>query len=845
MSRWKFCLIITLALGLGAVGCGGGAASTITISVSPTTASVIAGGPPQTFTPFVSGSTDQTATWTVTCPTGVIAPACGTIDSNGVYTAPLTVPTVTTNGTTTITPTATITATAHADTTKTATATVTIISGISISISPTTATVGTGEHFDKFAAIVNNPGCSQTADPKCLAVTWSVPTATGNTNGTIVDAGIDTNFVDHSVYTAPTAAPNPSTVTITATSAKDPAVTATATVTIVTAATPTLTSVSPNTVGLGSLFQDIYITGTNFISTNDVFANGTLINGLGPDSLPAVSVVSPSVIRARIPDTLLAAVPTSGGLAITVSRQGGSPQVCSPTLSLCRIVVAGVRPAIIGPSPDSIQQSNSGGALDFGINGGFFGTTGTTAVSATYDGKPRPVQVNNARQMTITIGGTGVNASDLSIPGLHPVAVISDADATKFAVTNVAVQPNYGGGSTISNPTTVGLALGSSPSDVAINPATGLAVVANTGTNSVSFIDLKANTPVLGTTICTGSIGQATSSCAASAPTSVAVDYVRNKALVVNSASQTVAVVDLGTPPSTPSVTSVTPLFSNPPSDAATHPPVSIGINPVSGRALVTIQNRPYGLLLDVTQTPPVVLGPVSISTGANSRVTVDPHLNWAISTPGGIGSIGIVDLNRQNQNTITNISRTTQVVTVTVQSSPPLAVQLNDTVFIQGVLDSNGTPDPTFDGFYTVSGLGPGNGQFSYTQTSGTLPDVGSHATSGTVNYSAPVATLALTNTVQGLGLNPETQQAVMVDPSPNGASNGVVSFFSLLDQTVSSLVLRTGDPTIGPAETGSVAAAFNPLTNIAVTVNPSNSTLSVIDPSALKRLTSPFPTG
>jgi DNA-binding beta-propeller fold protein YncE len=849
MMRWKFFSLLSLALGLTAVGCGNkAAATTVAVAISPSTASVIT-NTTQTFTAFVNGTTDQVVTWTVTCPTGVAATACGAIDTNGVYTAPATIPTVTTNGTTTITPTATITATAHADSTKTATATVTIISGISILISPTTATVGTGEHFDKFAAIVNNPGCSQTADPKCLAVIWSVPTATGNTNGTIVDTGIDTNFVDHSVYTAPTTAPSPSTVTITATSAKDPAVTATATVTIVTAATPTLTSVSPNTVGLGSLFQDIYITGTNFISTNDVFANGTLIKGLGPDSLPAVSVVSSSVIRARIPDTLLAAVPTSGVLAITVSRQGGSPQDCSPTLSLCRIVVAGVRPAIIGPSPDSIQQSTSGGALDFGINGGFFGTNGTTAVSATYDGKPRPVQVDNARQMTITIGGTGssgANVSDLSIPGLHPVAVISDADATKFAVTNIAVQPNYQGGSTISNQTPpLALTPGSSPSDVAINPATGWAVVANTGKDSVSFIDLKPNTPVLGTTICTASIGAATSSCAASAPKSVAVDYVRNKALVLNTASQTIAVVDLGTPPSTPSVTSVTPLFSNPPSDAATHPPVSIGVNPVSGRALVTLQNRPYGMLLDVTQTPPVVLGPVSISTGANSRITVDPHLNWAISTPGGIGSIGIVDLNRQNQNTIANISRTSQVVTVTVQSSPSLAVQLNDTVFIQGVLDSKGTPDPTFDGFYTVTALGPGNGQFGYAQTTGTLPDVASHATSGTVNYSAPVATLALTNTVQGIGLNPETQQAVMVDPSPNGASNGVVSFFSLLDQSVSSFVLRTGDPTKGPAETGSVAAAFNPLTNTAVTVNPSNNSLSVIDPSALKRLAGPFPTG
>src|SRR5205807_134956 len=100
-----------------------------------------------------------------------------TIDTNGVYTAPKVVPTVTTNGTPVITPTATVTATSHAASTKTASATVTIVSGISISINPTTATVGTLETFN-FDATVSNPGCNKSADPQCLAVTWSVPTAT-------------------------------------------------------------------------------------------------------------------------------------------------------------------------------------------------------------------------------------------------------------------------------------------------------------------------------------------------------------------------------------------------------------------------------------------------------------------------------------------------------------------------------------------------------------------------------------------------------------------------------------------------------------------------------------------
>jgi DNA-binding beta-propeller fold protein YncE len=842
MRGWKFWSILILWLEFGVLGCGGGGGSSqISLTISPPTASVIT-NTTQTFTPFVTGTTDMVVTWTVTCPTGVTAPACGAIDTNGVYTAPKVIPTVTTNGTTVITPTATITGTAHADSTKTASATVTIVSGITISINPTTATVGTLETFN-FDATVSNPGCNQSADPQCLAVTWSVPTATGNTNGTITDNGI-ANGLDSAIYTAPKAAPNPSAVTITATSVKDPSVTATASVTVVTAAPPTLTSVSPNGAALGSLFQDVYITGTNFISTNKVYVNNTQINGVTPiDSLPNVSIVSSSLIRVRIPDTLLATPPPSGILQVTVSQQTGPQQNCSPIAAQCQVVVSAVRPVIVGPSPNNIQQC-SPCSLSFGINGGFFGTAGNPTVSATFRGVSNlPINVTNARQMSVTLGGGGTNANNFLVPGLYPVAVQSKADSTIFDVTNIAVQPNYAGGASIATSTisnlvpAVILPVGSSPSDVAINPATGLAIIANTGTDSVSFIDLTASSPVLGATICTAAVG-AVAPCPSSGPNSVAVDYARNIALVVNTVSQSIAVIDL----SKMAVASVT----QPLQDI----PVAVGINPISGRALVTIKNKPYGLLLDLTMTPPAILGPVSISTGANSRVAVDPQLNWAIATPGGIGSIGIVDLNRQSVNTITSLSRTTtnninSQVTVTVQPSTaaapqePLTVQLNETVLIQGV-----TADPSFNGFYTVTGLGPANGQFVYTQTAALLPDKTITNAMGTVNYAAPVATLALTPTLQGIGINPETHQAVMVDPSPNGASTGVVSFFSLLDQSVSSLTLRTvNGTTTGPVETGNVAGAFNPLANVAVIVNPRFNYLSVIDPSTPTRLNNTVP--
>ena len=122
--------------------------------------------------------------------------------------------------------------------------------------------------------------------------------------------------------------------------------------------------------------------------------------------------------------------------------------------------------------------------------------------------------------------------------------------------------------------------------------------------------------------------------------------------------------------------------------------------------------------------------GIVSISTGPNTRVAVEPHLNWALATPGTLGSLGIVDLNQQSSNAITAISRTnngigTNVVTVSVQStasSPPLSVQVGDAVQIQNIQFPVGHQIPRiaalapgFNGFYAVSSVGPGPNQFSY----------------------------------------------------------------------------------------------------------------------------------
>jgi DNA-binding beta-propeller fold protein YncE len=843
MRWWKFSTILTLAAALGALGCGGSSSTGVSITISPTTASVITNRT-QPFTGTVTGNSNTSVTWTVACATGVTANTCGSIDANGLYTAPATIPTVTSSGTTTIAPTVTITATSQADKTKAAAATLTIVTGISIAITPTTATVGTGEFF-LFAATVNNPGCNLTSNPTSLTGVGTIGSTTG-------------------VYTAPATVPSPSTVIITATSVADTSVTATASVTVETATTPTVTSVSPNATALGGLFQDIYITGTNFISTENVYVNGV------PLASTFVTNISTSVIRARIPDFLLAVPPPSNQFVIGVSEQSGPIQTCSDA-SLCDVTVAAARPGVVGPSPESIPQGTAG-VLSFNVDGGFFGTANAPAVTATYNGQLRAIQlpasqtINSTRQLQVTIGGSS-NSNDFTVPGLYPVDVKSATDSTKFAAANLAVQTNYNNTSTLIAPTIVnqipvGSIAASAPSDVAINPATGLAVVANKGSNDISLIDLSSITraqlaggsvPTVLANICTAAVGAvptgAPPACPPSGPVSVSVDYVRNIALVVNATSKTIAVVDLNTM----AVTSVVPV---PPSGVGTtDTPGAIGINPITGRALVAMQGKNYGALMDLTQNPPVFSGIVSISTGVNTRVAVEPNLNWALATPGSLGSLGIVDLNQQSSNAITAISRTnngtTNVVTVTVAStpsSPPLSVQVNDAVQIQNVAFPAGTDPsiamqaPSFNGFYAVSSVGPASNQFSYTQTGGVLPNVATQtipqAAVGSVNYAQPVATVGVPISVQGISIDPETQQAVLFDPT----STGLVSFFSLIDQSVSSLALVKNNA----ADVGTSAGAYSPLTNTVAAVNFSNNTLSMIDPTAPRRLNDgqPYPT-
>lgn len=669
MKRWLSFGAVLALLGLMVGGCGSSTPSSSAPSVTLNTTSIdVAVGGSFQFAAVVVNTTNETVTWQVNGITGG-NPNLGTIDTTGLYIAPPVVPT----------PNAvTITAVSQADTSATATATVTIESGIHIAVTPTSAFIGTGETFPFSATVTGTTN---------LAVTWQVNGEVGgdSTNGTISTNG---------VYKAPVTAPPNVTITVTAVSQADTSQTASSTVTLETASDPTVTSISPTHAGQGSLFVDAYIIGTNFLSTSVALVNGNPVT---------TTFLTSDSIRANVPATLMSA--SSNVLSFQVERQGGNPIGCT-TASLCQLMIDSVRPAVVATFPDSdsvaaasgsltsviphnqltgsgykvtdvltitggggagatvtVNAVNATGAItqvsilsvgtgysstagvtasggsgtgalfditastaasiEFTVDGGYFGTSASSpAVVATFDGHPEATLNVNPRQLDVTIP-----TSDLAQAGLHPVAIANPSVTAPAgapqneAITNFAVQTIPANASVIA--ASVSQPGVSNPVAIGINTVTGVAVVVNHGSNNVTLLDLSQPVPTpIGNPIAVGN-----------GPTGVAVDNVRNIAIVTNTSDNTLSVINLATQ-------SVTATISSNVQPA----PIAIGINPQTGIGIVAYKSTGIGTFIDVTQNPPVVSGAVTMPTGINPHIVVEPRLNWGIVTPGGSGVVSIID---------------------------------------------------------------------------------------------------------------------------------------------------------------------------------------------------------
>lgn len=170
--------------------------ASVSVSLSPQNAQVVTGSQLQ-FTATVSGTTDDVVIWSATG-SGCSGVSCGTISSNGLYTAPPSAPAP---------PSVIVTVTSLADVTATASSTVTIGSSsvVSVTVSPNQVVLATSGQ-QQFSAHVS--GTSNTS------VTWSVVGigCVGGSCGSITGAGL---------YTAPATVPQNAAVTVVATSAAE------------------------------------------------------------------------------------------------------------------------------------------------------------------------------------------------------------------------------------------------------------------------------------------------------------------------------------------------------------------------------------------------------------------------------------------------------------------------------------------------------------------------------------------------------------------------------------------------------------------------------------------------
>ncbi len=703
-----------------------------------------------------------------------------------------------------------IKAEAVADNTKSDTALLSVESGVVVTISPGSATIGVTQVFG-FTANVQN-------DPNNSGVTWTVQGGTNGSNGAIDSTG---------QYTAPGTVPNPATFTIQAASNLDSTKTATASVTIVTTsgAAPTLASINPTSGALGSLFQDIYLNGTDLLSTTVVKFNNQQV----PSS--NIFLVNQSLMRVRIPDTFLA-IP-GGSVTVPITVQLGNSGSPSPPVNF---TIVPVRPAVVESIPDSGPQGTLGGNVNttIVINGGYYGTQvspGSPVVAVDFVGGTTQPSVG-ARRLSLA-------ATSPSAPGLYPLSVRNSNDSSLMAVTNFAVQPDSGGSNPPklvppmpSAPNPIPMGANAAPSAVGIDTVLGFAVVVNTGTNQVQLIDLNPSNPVAsGTPIAVGN-----------APTGVAVDNQRHVALVVNSADQSISIVDLV------AKTVTTPIQLGGFVQAGIKP-FSVGVNPNTGLALVAYSSTNSGSLIALAgttstlpclpggtnpATPPCLVGSVTLNTGANPQIAVEPRFNVAITTPGGAGVLSVVDLNHQNSpNAIApsatpGAKRVSNVVTITTTAPHNIDPANPGSVLIAGVTSTGST---SFNGTFSVTSV-PNATTFSYSQN--VADDTGG---GGTVQYANPLVTFSISPSVQGISINTQTERALLADPNSSS-----LTILSTLDQTSQSLSLTASN---NSAEFGARFTAFNPFTNIGVSVNPTTNALSVIDPVKLQRLGTPTPTG
>ncbi len=242
--------------------------------------------------------------------------------------------------------------------------------------------------------------------------------------------------------------------------------------------------------------------------------------------------------------------------------------------------------------------------------------------------------------------GTASAPGGVAIDEINNLAVVTNAGSGCNQVSVFSLNP-----ANIFNQTVKTIATGDTPTGVAVLPrlvytgqaagTSGVAVVTNSGSNSVSLLDLVNGVPVLDAS------GKPITVNVGTGPSGVAIDQETNLAVIANTSSNTVSTIDL-TPLTATPIGALAPVGV-----AVDQNPIAVAIDPdrgTNGRGLAVVTclilngaSSPFGALdaVDIGLSTPVRSTSVSTSllsptpTGVVFDPSVSPALFYAISTQG------------------------------------------------------------------------------------------------------------------------------------------------------------------------------------------------------------------
>jgi len=787
------------------------------------------------------------------------------------------------------------------------------------------------------SANTTNPN-DQTANPLADTCTVSSPTTTNPGCGSIDANGIYTPPMTLPTDTVPAGSKStlPTTVMVVAWSGSDQSEFAVANITLVNATTnpASFTGLYPDTIAAGGLLQDVFLNAKNLLNTAQIFfisptssdfknAQLTRLNNSsqvfggipvsGAYCTPSAANVTPAIkcdasilTRVRLQAAQLGQAepvipqgqpPQPAWIMIAnlpgqIAPPAGSPCVVFPTSGTattaiaCPLHIVNASPGLVAAVPESIQQVGGTTSVSVGVDGGYYGPSGSSA-QLQFAGQNIGLTANSGpRQLK------GTTASfQLPNPGLYEVSVNASTGSGApptfpTAITNAAVQPNFANftpnplntpSATCINPSIPAPPTNLSgafpnclllngggnpaPSDIALDSVNQFAVIAEQGAGNIQLVDLSGSFPVQsGAPFAVGTSN--------SQPTSVALDSQLNLTVNGNSNGELLAVLASGdnklylygvSPPrngaAPPTLLNsfaidLPTLLGLPSSTTTLGTPFSIGIDPGTHLGVVAYESTNVGFIVDVnpnldgkdTHTcflantkPPCAIAPVSVVTGKTPKVVMAPNLPLAYVTPaGGPSNTSVVDLLQQAKSVqiapfvsgkTSGAVRTagiTKIITATDNGINPL---LGGTVIISGVMPTKSCSN--FNGTFQIL---PGTVTpftFSYSQPDQiNCDDVESNPQNmlGTVQYGVPFSSLSTGSLVSGAAINPITHTFAFANYNN---STGQIGFISTLNQAQTSLTLSPGSCATGcTATTGSElgfrSVSFDQFTNILVAFAP-----------------------